>query len=99
MARFLRRVISFLLYNSCSLFSVGGLAIYHYLKLNREFPACDEPPKSIESACNIAAQGYNCTTLTAPIREAHPKLCLFLLLACSCAGFVQNLRHFSTGEE
>jgi hypothetical protein len=54
---------------------------------------------SLESACNVAAQGYNCTTLTAPIREAHLNLCLFLLPACSCAGFAQNLRHFSTGEE
>ena len=51
------------------------------------------------SACKVAAQGYNYTTLTAPICEAHLKLCLFLLLACSCGGFAQNLRHFSTGEE
>jgi hypothetical protein len=67
---------------------MSAWAIYYCLVLNRPFPAC-----------NVAKQGYNCTTLTAPIREAHLKLCLFLLLACPCAGFAQNLRHFSTGEE
>jgi hypothetical protein len=29
----------------CAQFSMSDKAIYHYLRLNREFPACDEPPR------------------------------------------------------